>query len=213
VIPVLLNLLTVAVLAYVGSRLFVGARIALTAAARRHIVEMLRGVRLRHVVLAPVVVALVIAAFALLYQVPPLRWGWWTQIGGQGNPVVGVTDQTKGSPLEWIVPAVFLTLLLPALPLFAEREERMFRAGAEEWSLGRRIRRGLEFGLVHALIGIPIAAALALSIGGWYFTAMYLRVWNRTHDRELAVLESTRAHFVYNAEALLLIAVALLSGL
>jgi hypothetical protein len=212
VIPVLQDLLTAVVLAFVGMRLFSGARLVLRPDVRAHIALILRGIRPRHVLLAPVVLVLVIAAFAVLYQVPPLRWGWWTALGGAGNPVIGVTDRTTGSPLEWIVPTVFLMLLLPALPLFAEREERMFRAGAEEWSRGRRIRRGVEFGLVHAIIGIPIAAALALSIGGWYFTVMYLRAWNRTHDREAAVLESTRAHFTYNAEALLLVAVALLAG-
>ena len=35
--------------------------------------------------------------------------------------------------------------------------------------------RAVKFGLVHAVIGIPIGAALALSIGGWYFTWAYLR--------------------------------------
>jgi hypothetical protein len=209
---VLLNLLTVAVLAYVGSRLFMGARLAVRTDAREHILRILRGVRIRHVVLAPVALSAVIAAASALIMVPGLDWGWWTAIGGQGNPVVGVTDQTAGSPLEWIVPALFLALLLPALPLFAEREERMFRAGAEDWSLPRRVWRGVQFGLVHALIGIPIGVALALSIGGWYFTTMYLVAWRRTRDRDEAVLESTRAHFIYNLEILLLVAVALVFG-
>ncbi|MEY2568323.1 MAG: hypothetical protein QOE35_2852 [Actinomycetota bacterium] len=209
----LLDLLTVAVLAYVGSRLFVGARLALRTDVRRHIIDIVRGVRPRHVLLAPVALAAVLTAAVLLIQVPGLDWGWWTAIGGSGNPVVGVTQQTHGSPLEWIVPALFLTLLFPALPLFAEREERMFRAGAEERSTPQRIWRGVQFGLVHALIGIPIGVALALSIGGWYFTAMYLRVWRRTRDREAAVLESTRAHTVYNLEILLVVAVSLAFGL
>ena len=208
-----LDLLTVAVLAFVGTRLFSGARQVVRPEVRAHVVGIVRGIRLRHVVLAPLVLALVIATYTGLDLVPPLRWGWWTAIGGQGNPAVGVTDSTTGSALEWIVPVVFLVMLLPALPLFAEREEHMFRLGAESWSTGRRIGRGLQFGLVHAVIGIPIAAALALSVGGWYFTAMYLRAWRRTNDAEAAVLESTRAHLTYNLEVLVLVVVALLFGL
>jgi hypothetical protein len=215
----LTDLLTVAVLGYVGSRLVAGARVALRSEARTHIALIVRGVRARHILLAPVVLVVLYGVLTVLWLVPPLRWGWWTAIGGQGNPVIGMTDRTSGSPLEWIVPTVFLVLLAPALPLFAEREEQMFRLGAEDWSLWRRIRRGVEFGLVHALIGIPIAVALALSVGGWYFTLMYLREWRRTawlHDpvarRNLAVLESTRAHFVYNAELLTLLAIALALG-
>jgi hypothetical protein len=210
--PVLVDLLTVAVLAFVGTRLFTGARLVARPDVRAHVVTVARGIRLRHALLGPVVLALVITAAGLLVQVPGLDWGWWTEIGGGGNPVIGVTDQTSGSPLEWIIPAVFLVMLLPALPLFAEREERMFRLGAERWSTGRRIWRGIQFGLVHAIIGIPIGVALALSIGGWYFTVMYLRAWRRTHDPEAAVLESTRAHFTYNLEVLLLVAVALVFG-
>ena len=213
-IPVLLNLLTVAVLAFVGTRLLGGARHAMRPDVRAHMRFIARGIRLRHVLLAPPVLALVITALALLYLVPPLRWGWWTAIGGGGNPVTGVTTTTQGSPLEWIIPAVFLLLLLPALPLFAEREERMFRLGAERWSTGRRVWRGLQFGLVHAVVGIPIAAALALSIGGWYFTASYLWGHRRAGgDPHAGLLESTRAHLTYNAEVLLLVAVLLALGL
>jgi hypothetical protein len=208
----LTNLLTVAVLAFVGSRLFTGARTALRPEVRSHIALIVRGVRPRHVVLAPVVLLGVFAVLSVLWLVPPLQWGWWTALGGEGNPVLGMTGKNTGSPLEWIVPTLFLLLLTPALPLFAEREERMFRLGAEHWSTLRRIRRGMEFGLVHALIGIPLAVALALSVGGWYFTALYLWAWRRTRDQTAAVLESTRAHFVYNAELVLVVAVLLAVG-
>jgi hypothetical protein len=98
---------------------------------------------------------------------------------------------------------VFLILLTPALPLFAEREEQMFRQGAEQWSTRRRIRRAVEFGLVHALIGIPIGVAVALSIGGLYFTWRYLKG---------GILESTRAHLAYNIEVVLLVVLALATG-
>jgi hypothetical protein len=101
-------------------------------------------------------------------------------------------------------------MLLPALPLFARREEEMFRLGAESWSWPRRIRMAVLFGLVHALVGIPIGAALALSIGGAYFQFVYLRAYRRTGSRREALLESTRAHLAYNASIVALFLVALI---
>ena len=40
----------------------------------------------------------------------------------------------------------------------------------------QRAVKVLQFGLIHALIGIPIGVALALSVGGAYFMSVYLRV-------------------------------------
>jgi hypothetical protein len=194
---VLLDVLTVAVFAYVGTNLVRGARTALRASARQRSAELLRGLRLRHFLPAPIVLALVLGMFAALYQLPPLRWGWWTAIGGHGNIVFGSTDATRGSFLEWLVPVVFIALLVPALPLFVELEERRFRAGAESWSTTRRAWRGVQFGLLHLIVGIPVAAALALSLGGWWFTAVYLRA-HRHGGRRAALDESTRAHLAYD---------------
>ncbi|MCU1361212.1 MAG: hypothetical protein JWN99_2501, partial [Ilumatobacteraceae bacterium] len=136
--------------------------------------------------------------------------GWWSSIGGQGNPVFGSTDQTSGTAWEWLIPLVFIALLLPALPLFAHAEERIFRAGAEHWTTQRRVFKTLQFGLVHALIGIPIGAALALSIGGRYFMRVYLREFARTRSREQATLESATAHTVYNGVIIGVVIIALI---
>ena len=59
--------------------------------------------------------------------------------------------------------------------------------------------------VLHALIGIPIGAALALSIGGWYFTWWYLWAYRRTHNTSAAVLESTRAHLAYNVTVVVIV--------
>jgi hypothetical protein len=206
---VLTNLLTVAVLALVGTRLVtVASHAARSAGMRRRIVEILRGLRPRHFLLVPPVLTLVIAVATLLLRVPGLSFGWWTAIGWQGNPVVGATDKTAGTPLEWIVPLVFMVLLVPVLPLFAEREEVMFREGAEHWSWRRRVFKCIQFGLIHALIGIPIGVALALSIGGAYFMWAYLRMY-RKGGAEAALLESTRAHAAYNLSIVVLVMVYL----
>jgi hypothetical protein len=205
-----LDIATIAVLGFMGVRLADGARRAVRARGRARIVEIMRGLRPRHFALAPVAFAGVVVALVALLQIPVMRFGWWTAIGGLGNPVTGGTERTTGTPLEWLIPLVFLTLLAPALPLFAEAEERIFRAGSEWRSFWGRVGKGLQFGLVHAIVGIPIGAALALSVGGWYFTWAYLRGYRASGgQREEAVLESTRAHLAYNMEILVLVAIAL----
>src|SRR5687768_16442725 len=147
--------------------------------------------------MAPPVFLAISAAIVALLQVPGLDWGWWTALGGFGNPVTGGTERTVGTALEWLIPAVFLVLLLPALPLLAEREERMFRWGDERRTAPARAGRGVMFGLAHALMGIPLGAALALSTGGWYFSWCYLRAARRDGP-SAGLLESTRAHLAYN---------------
>ena len=206
----LTTLVSVCVLGFMAVRLVSGVRISNSTAGR----ELVRGVRSRigwrHVWPVPVVLAVVVIAASLLMQVPGLDWGWWSALGGEGNPVFGSTDATIGTVWEWVIPLVFMALLLPALPLFAHAEERMFRRGAETWSRRRRVLKTVQFGLVHALIGIPIGAALALSLGGSYFLLAYLRSYRTTGSRFEATMESTTAHTAYNAViiAIVLVAVA-----
>jgi hypothetical protein len=204
-----LDLLTVAVLAFFGSRMFVSFRRSLAAGARRHSLEVVRGLRLRHFLPVPLVVTLVLVVAIGLTSIPPLAFGWWTAIGGEGNPAFGVTERTTGTPFELIVPALFLVLLIPALPLLVEREEQLFRLDAESWSTPKRVGKTLLFGLVHALVGIPIGFALALSIGGAHFLLGYLRAWRATGSRREALLESTRLHLAYNATIVALVVAVL----
>jgi hypothetical protein len=207
-----LDVATVAVLAFVGVRIASGTRVAITGRGRKRVAEITRGLRARHFLLAfPAIVCVLLAVIALI-QIPGFDWGWWTALGGLGNPVTGGTERTAGTPFEWIVPLVFLVMLLPALPLFAEAEERVFRLGAEHRSRAGRVRRSVEFGLAHALIGIPVGAALGLSVGGLYFTWRYLHTFAATGDDQAAMLESTRCHLAYNIEVLAIVAIALTLG-
>jgi hypothetical protein len=206
-----LDLVTVAVLFWFGSRLFVSFRRSLRSDARSYALELFRGLRLRHFLPVPLVVALVLVTAIGLTQLPLLDFGWWSAIGGQGNPAFGVTDRTAGTPFEVIVPAVFLVFLVPALPLLVEREEVLFRLGAEQWSPWKRIGKTLLFGLVHAVVGIPIGFALALSIGGAHFLLGYLRAFRRTGSRREALFESTRLHLAYNTTIVVLVVVVLVA--
>lgn len=199
------TVLTVGVLAFVGFRLVGGVRYSLSGDGKVLVVRIVRGLRWRHVWPAPLVLVAVVIVASALMLVPGLDWGWWTALGGIGNPVTGGTDETAGTALEWLIPLAFVALLIPALPLFAFAEERMFRGGAERWSAKRRAAKTLQFGLMHALIGIPIGAALALSIGGAYFLAVYLRAYRTSHNSAVATLESARAHVAYNGIIVVLV--------
>jgi hypothetical protein len=208
----LLDVLAATVLVVVGYRLVTVARFSLEKPRRRHVAGLVGGIRPRHVLPVPLVLGAVLAAAVGLMEIPGLDWGWWTAIGGFGNPVTGGTERTAGTALEWIIPLVFVTLLLPALPLLAEREEQLFRRGDERRTVPQRATRGLLFGLVHSIMGIPIGAALALSIGGWYFSLCYLRGYRATRTQHGAVAESTRAHMAYNAVIVVLVAVGLVAA-
>lgn len=202
------DLLSAAVLAVVVVRLVAGVRHSRRATGRTLRLAVLRRVTPRHVLSAVPLLAVVVAAGWLLMSLPVLDRGWWTAIGGDGNPVFGSTERSSGTVLEWAVPLLFIGLLVPALPLFALAEERVFRRGAEHWSRWRRLAKALQFGLVHTVVGIPIGAAAALSLGGGWFTVVYLREWRRTGDTESATLASAAAHTAYNAVIIALVLVA-----
>lgn len=206
----LLDGITVAVLALVGVRLASVASRAVRSPLRAQVIELWSGIRPRHLLPVPVVLTAVVATAWALLAVPGLDVGWWTAIGGYGNPVTGGSERTAGTPLEVIVPLVFVVLLAPGLPLFAAAEERLFRRGAEGWSTARRIWRGVAFGAVHIVIGIPLGVALALSVAGWWFTGVYLWGFRRGGGAR-ALREATLAHLAYNAciLAVLVLSIAL----
>jgi hypothetical protein len=206
----ILDLLTLAVLAYVGVRLADAARQSLS--QRSHVWLVVSGLRPHHFLLGVPVLVVVVTAAVLLFQVPGLSFGWWTAIGGEGNPVFGTARPSAVGPLDVVIPIVFGVLLLLGLPLLVEGEEWVFRRGAEHRGPAANLGRSVLFGLVHAVVGVPIAAALALSVGGVYLTWRYLRVWQATGSPRLALLESTRAHLAYNLVIVALVLTALALG-
>ena len=204
----ILDLLTVAVLAVVGVRLFEAARTSV--GAHRKTLGVVQGLRWRHFVRAIPIVVLIVATAGLLIQLPVLSFGWWSAIGGEGNPVVGVSNRDLGIA-SVVIPLFFIGLLIVGLPLLVAREEWVFRRGAEERGTAVNLGRSVVFGLAHAVVGIPIGAALALSIGGLYLTRCYLDGWKETRSQTGALLESTRAHLAYNLTIITLVLASLLA--
>lgn len=198
------------VLSLVAVRLAGAVRMSVV--ARAHVLEVVRGVGVAHVLLAVPALVVVLAVAALALSVPGLDLGWWSAIGGEGNPALGMSSGTDGTVLDVVVPAAFLTMLVVALPLLVTTEERVFRRGAERRGPLVNLGRAVWFGLAHAIVGIPVGAALALSAGGVYLTLWYLHGWRRTGTQHGALLASSRAHLAYNALILALVAVALAAG-
>jgi hypothetical protein len=200
------DVLTLAVLAVIGVRLFEAARSSVEAHGRT--LAVVRGLQWRHFARAlPIVLVIVVTAWMLI-QLPVLSFGWWTMIGGEGNPVVGVTEEDYGI-VSVVLPLFFIGLLIVGLPLLVAREEWVFRRGAERRGTAANVGRSLLFGLAHAIVGIPIGAALALSIGGLYLTWCYFEGWKETRTQSGALLESTRAHLAYNLTIITLVLVSL----
>jgi hypothetical protein len=203
-----LDLLMVAVLAVVGVRLFEAARTSV--GAHRKTLGVVQGLRWRHFVRAVPIVVVIVSAAWVLIQLPVLSFGWWSVIGGEGNPVVGVTEEDYGI-VSVVLPLFFIGLLIVGLPLLVAREEWVFRRGAEARGTAMNVGRSVVFGLAHAVIGIPIGAALALSIGGLYLTWCYLEGWKETRTQTGALLESTRAHLAYNLTIITLVLASLVA--
>lgn len=98
----------------------------------------------------------------------------------------------------WLV-VPFLVLLVFLLPRLALAEERLFRSGTRSWRQGTF--RSLLFGFAHLPMGIPLGAALGLSLGGLWFTHQYFRG---------GVQRAAVYHLTYNLLALCLILALLL---
>ena len=83
------NVLTFAVLGFMGFRLVTGMRRSRTVRRPATVRDIVRRVRWPHVWPVPLVLTTVILVATGLVQIPGLSWGWWSMLGGDGNPVFG----------------------------------------------------------------------------------------------------------------------------
>lgn len=164
------------------------------------------------------IILLTIAVAIALWEVPGLKWGWINLFfGGGGNMLVKpITDGSQSThvSIRLMVPLFFFALML-VLPFLARSEERSFRKGYDEW--GPIIKQSIKFGLAHCLVGVPLAAGIALIIPGFFYGYKYKRAFDRNTDtlgygraEDEAVMVSTTYHTMYNMVVVaLLIAIVL----
>lgn len=207
------------------------------------------GVRPRHLLGAAALVVVVLGvAVALLTFVPLTRVGLGSLVGFEGNAVLAPIDEASrrtgggglGTPeADGLAPVVllgvtgFLTVLIALFPWLAYVEERTFREGLEDASLGRQCWIAVRFGLTHLVMLIPVAAALAVGVAGFAYGLVYRRAYRTAQDRmplptdsadgavsvatrrrlrDEAVLSATRLHVVFNTIVVLLVYAGLLTG-
>lgn len=132
--------------------------------------RVVKAIRPRHLLVAPIALLCVGFVGYHLSTLPVLEWGWWSTIGGEGSIATGQTEAAGTSALASIAPLMLMLLLMLGIPLLAHVEEVMFRSGLLAQTALRRGIGNVGFGLVHLVMGVPIGVALALSIGGWFFS-------------------------------------------
>ena len=175
---------------------------------RGHAWRVARDIRLNDILATLLVFPVVIAVGAGLSALPVLGWGWWQALGGEGSVVFASTGGEG-----WYVFAM-LALIAGAVPELARREEELFRRGSERRDRRGHITQSLLFGSIHALMGIPLGYALALSIPGGFFTYRYLSAYHRAAGHaaaQIAVDRATRAHIAWNWTMLTIALLATLS--
>lgn len=211
-------------------------------------------IRPRHVLGSLCLAAVVVTtAFVLLEWVPATRWGVGSLVGLSGNAVFAPLEEAlarggssltdlpatgghagvaavPARPAPWLMGLVtaFLVGLLLLIPWLAYVEERTFREGLEHAGPGRQALRALKFGLVHMVMLIPLAAALAIGLAGLAYGGIYRRAYRRAAARpappppgssvvvqpvarwrHAAVLESTTWHVTFNSLIVLLVLLGL----
>ena len=151
----------------------------------------------------------VVAVGIGLTCVPFLKYGWLSLFyEGGGNMLLRPIQEASMSEsgLLRALPVLFVIALLTILPFLAQAEEEVFRQGHED--LGDILWQSLMFGLMHCLVGVPLAFGIALTLTGLFCAYHYNRELNRRirgmgrseaeHD---AVMASTVAHTMLNAIA------------
>lgn len=136
-------------------------------------------------------------AVGLMTFVPLTGFGLGSLVGLTGNAVFAPLEEAvvrvgepggAASGTDWGLLAVtvgFLGALLALLPWLAYVEERVFREGLEHAEPAREAWTALRFGLVHLVMLIPVAAALAIAVAGFAYGRVYRAAYRRAAHREL----------------------------
>lgn len=147
---------------------------------QRFSLDLYKTIRLKHIVYAIIGIIGVITITIVLWMTNNkiLQFGWLiTPILNASHTVTeNITQESPDSSVSEItliimsiVVIVGLLLLLSALPQFAYNEEKSFRKPYLDQSIWEKFKSCVVFGLMHLIMGIPVAAAIALMFGGAVF--------------------------------------------
>lgn len=154
-----------------------------------------RSITPRHLLGTFALLVAVVTVGSLLLQVTPLRVGLGELVGFSGNAVFTPLEEAAsraGPPPatgpDWYVvllATAFLAFLALLLPWLAFVEEEIFRAGLEIADLRSEIAAALKFGLIHLLMLVPLAAALAIALAGLLYGRVYRYGYRTAEARRL----------------------------
>lgn len=120
------------------------------------------------------IILLLIFAMTVLWEVPYLKYGWINLFYESGGNIVivPIMEGTKSTNffIRLMVPLYFIVFIL-VMPFLVRSEEDLFRKGISDW--WAIVKRSIAFGMVHCLVGVPIAAGIALIIPGFFFACKY----------------------------------------
>lgn len=158
-------------------------------------------------------ILITIVIFTFLYTyVPFLKYGWLNLFveGGGTILVTPVVEESRSSNLIFrFMPPAFFFIFLLAIPSLAKLEEEIYRRGFIKW---KDISiQSIKFGFAHLIMGVPLAAAIALIFSGLFYGYKYRKAFlNFYHlsnkqlfeDRMIedkAITISTTYHALYNS--------------
>ena len=133
--------------------------------------------------------AVMTTAGLLLVGVPGMDLGLGRLLGTTGNAIFAPLEQglelAGPAPVtgpDWLLligGTLFLAGLTLLLPWLAFVEEELFRAGLETASWPRVVVASLGFGLLHLVMLVPLAAAIAIGVAGFGYAVVYRRAHAR----------------------------------
>ncbi|MCX6739377.1 MAG: hypothetical protein NT098_05025 [Candidatus Parcubacteria bacterium] len=166
------------------------------------------------------ILILVVGIMILLMMfVPFMRIGWMNFFAHEGGNIIlkPFTDLAESSDyLIRCIPVILLAVLIFLAPFIVKVEEEIFRYGHTEW--GAVSRQSVKFGLIHLVLGIPLAAPVALTFLGFFLGYKYRKAYLETlqycgEDLNMAHSRAIATSIVYHTVFDCILFVFLLVGL
>lgn len=150
------------------------------------------------------ITTVVIVGTLLWWKLPILRY---SAITASAELVLVLSGRKYISTIYTIIATDIMLFLLwrtlskyrDPLRMAAMREEKMFRAGAENWNMRQRMMSNLVFGGVHLInLYVPLVGVISLATGGWWFMWCYRRAYRESSSRIYALEQSSAFHAAHN---------------